>query len=99
MSAFLGMLFVFSPFFGPQALGFITVEGHASIYSMSRSRHKTLVRTKKFVVEICKQNRQDFIVVRLLSWTGGASVHHHLHPKEAMRFAHGILRAIDFLPR
>lgn len=62
-------------------------------------RHKTLVKTKKFAVEVCTAKRDDFIVVRLWSGTGHTTVHHHLQPKEAMRLAHGILRAVEFTPR
>jgi len=53
------------------------------------------VKTKKFAVELCNQEREDYIVIRLWSGSGHKMVHHHLRPNEAMRLAHGILSAIE----
>lgn len=63
---------------------------------MSRKRHTEVVRTKKFAVEVCNEDRKDFIVVRLFSDHG--MVHHHFKPKEALLLAHGILKA-STMPR
>jgi len=55
--------------------------------------HKSLLKTKKFAVEVCEQKRPDFVVVRLWSGSGKQMVHHHLKPREAKRLAHALLLA------
>lgn len=60
--------------------------------------HKRVIKTKKFAVEVCEEDRKDFVVVRLWSGSGKSMVHHHLKPREAAQFAHAILTATNSKP-
>lgn len=60
--------------------------------------HKRIIKTKKFEVEVCNEDRKDFVVVRLWSGSTSTSVHHHLKPREAAQLAHAILTASNSKP-
>jgi hypothetical protein len=60
--------------------------------------HRRIIKTKKYAVEVCKEDRQDFVVIRLWSGSGKSTVHHHLKPREAAQLAHGLLTASNSKP-
>lgn len=62
---------------------------------MAHPKHKTVIKTKKFAVETCGADREDYVVLRLWSANRKNTVHHHLKPKEAQRLAAGILTAAN----